>query len=712
MPETLALGKPSDPADIALPALREDLTLLEAPRAHDGAPCWNVHDPVRNRFFRIGWLEFELLARWRGGISAGALCRSVARETALEPEPEDALGLMDFLQANELLRAADSALRANLQAMASARALSAWQWLLHHYLFIRVPLFKPEAFLARTQHLVEPLFRPAFFGWLAAMALFGLWRVLDQWSAFSQTFLYFFSWQGALYYGLALTLAKLLHELAHAYTARHYGLRVPTMGIALMMLWPLLYTDTSEAWKLHSRRARLAIGAAGVVAELLLAGVAALVWSLAPDGAVKSGAYILAAVTWVSTLAINLNPFMRFDGYYLLMDALDIPNLSERAFAIGRWQLRRSVLGIEAPMPEGQLEPRRRVLTLYAYATWAYRLVMFTGIAAAVYFFFFKLAGIILFAVEIGWFVVRPLWREGRTWWRLRSAWRARAGRNALALLALLVLLAVPWHGEVSADGYWQAGQHSRLFAPMPARLAQILVHEGQAVRAGTPLIVFEAPEVRSQLRLLASRITGLEEQLAGSIGSATLNERARVIEHELDAARAERQFQTDELARLTVRAPHDGVVRDLDRGLYPGVWIGPRHAIGLLVNTASSQASIFVREADIGRIQIGARARLLLRRADTRAVLATVTGIDDMSSRLLPEPMLASTHGGPIATRAGQHGELIANEALYRVTLRVDEPDARAMQPVSAHVEGASRSLLWDFGRQAIGVMIRESGF
>ena len=95
-----------------------------------------------------------------------------------------------------------------------------------------------------------------------------------------------------------------------------------------------------------------------MVAELILAGLAALLWSLAPDGGFKSAMYILAAVTWVSTLAINLNPFMRFDGYYLLMDLLDVPNLSERSFAIARWRLRKTVLGVRAPFPEPQLAPR------------------------------------------------------------------------------------------------------------------------------------------------------------------------------------------------------------------------------------------------------------------------------------------------------------------------------------------------------------------
>lgn len=695
----------------ALPALREDLTLEAAPRGQDGTPHWHLVDPVRNRYFRLGWLEFELLARWRACSGAGHLCAMVARETALAPEPDDVESLLQFLQANELLRADTGLLRAALQRMAGGRTLSRWQWLLHHYLFFRIPLVRPEAFLARTAGWVAPLFHRALPAWLALLCVVALWRILDQWPAFSQTFLYFFSWQGALWYGLALALAKVVHELAHAYTCRHYGVRVPTMGVAVMLLWPLLYTDTSEAWKLHSRRARLAIGGAGVAAELMLAVAAALAWSVLPDGALKSAAYVLAAVTWISTLAINLNPFMRFDGYYLLMDALDIPNLAERSFAIARWRLRRALLGVDGPMPEPQLASRQGWLCVYAYLTWIYRVVLFAGIAAMVYYFFFKLAGVLLFAVEIIWFVLRPIANEVRAWRSLRPRWGRRAGVSAALLALALVVLALPWRSGVRADGYWQAREDSRVFAPGGARLAQILVKEGETVRAGQPLFQLADPQVDSQWRQLQSRIDGLEAQLAGAIGQSSLRDAAPVFERQLAAARAEQLLQGQQRERLTVRAPHAGAVRDLDHGLFAGAWVGPRHVLARVVGGGDSLAYLFVHESQIARVKPGARVRLLERRADPDALEAVVTGVDSTASTALPQAMLASAYAGPIAARARPNGELVANEALYRVTVRVDA-GAQRVAPVSARIEGERTSILGDGARRAIAVLVRESGF
>lgn len=466
-----------------------------------------------------------------------------------------------------------------------------------------------------------------------------------------------------------------------------------------------------QAGRQLARRARLAIGGAGVVAELMLAAIAALAWSVLPDGALKSAAYILAAVTWVSTLAINLNPFMRFDGYYLLMDGLDIPNLSERSFAIGRWQLRRTLLGIDEPMPEPQLEARRGMLCLYAYLTWIYRLVLFIGIAAVVYYMFFKLAGVILFAVEIIWFVLRPISNEVQAWWKLRPRWGRRASLSAGGALLALLVLALPWQTDVRAEGYVQAREDSRLFPPIAARLSQVLVKDGQAVQAGQPLFQLADPQVESQWTQLQSRIEGLEAQLAGSIGEASLRDAAPVFEQQLAAARAEQLLQAQERARLVVRAPHAGVLRDLDRGLFAGAWVGPRHVLGRVVGGRDSLAYLFVHESQVGRIQPGARVTLLARRADPNAVEATVTSIDSTASRLLPQAMLASVHGGPIAARAGANGEMVANESLYRVTVYVDA-QTRELGPVTGHIEGTRSSALWDFARQSIAVLVRESGF
>src|SRR5262249_6975790 len=161
--------------------------------------------------------------------------------------------------------------------------------------------------------------------------------------------------------------------LGHAYTAKRYGVRVPAMGLAFLVMWPYLYTDTAETWELSNNRKQFAIAAAGMAAEFTLAGFATLFWALAPEGGVKTVLFVLATSTWIMTLAINASPFMRFDGYFLLSDALDFPNLHERAGVCARWWLRTTFFQLPLAMPEPSLDRRQvRWLVAFALVTWLY----------------------------------------------------------------------------------------------------------------------------------------------------------------------------------------------------------------------------------------------------------------------------------------------------------------------------------------------------
>ncbi len=271
-----------------------------------------------------------------------------------------------------------------------------------------------------------------------------------QWSAFTGTFAGFLSLDGALVYALALVGTKTVHELAHAFTAARYGCRVSSMGVAFMVVVPMLYCDVTDSWRLPDRRQRMAIDAAGIVAEAVLAVYASLAWVLLPEGSLRTGAFLVATASMVSSLLINLNPMMRFDGYLLMADALAVPNLQARAFALLRWRLREALFDLRAPKPDQFAPVKQRVVIAYAAAIVCYRAVVYAGIALLVYHATFKLLGIALFAVEVGWFLVAPVWKEIAMWWRLKQGIRATRRSRLTGGVAAAILAAagvpVPQH--------------------------------------------------------------------------------------------------------------------------------------------------------------------------------------------------------------------------------------------------------------------------
>ena len=141
-------------------------------------------------------------------------------------------------------------------------------------------------------------------------------------------------------YLITLVFVKSLHELGHAFVSKYFGCRVSSIGIAFLVFFPFLYTDTSDAWRLRDHKDRLLINFAGILTELHLALISTFLWAILPDGGLKSVTFFIATTSWISSLAINVSPFMRFDGYYVFSDWLKAENLQPRSFALARWQLR------------------------------------------------------------------------------------------------------------------------------------------------------------------------------------------------------------------------------------------------------------------------------------------------------------------------------------------------------------------------------------
>lgn len=713
---------------MALPVLREELALYAGPQLADGEPSWTLHDPVRNQFFRIDWLSFEIISRW--SLDAlQAIADAVHGETTLRPDTADVEAVARFLVENQLVQpgGADSAPQF---AARLARMRGNWQsWLLHHYLFFRIPLIRPDGWLNRWVGRVAPFYSRGFAQLTLAALVLGVMLVYREWGVFSATLMDTFSWNGLLGYGMALTGIKVLHELGHAFTAKRYGCRVPAMGVAFLVMFPVAYTDTNEVWKLSHRHQRLAVAAAGVVTELMVAVWATLAWGLLPEGLPKSIAFMLATTTWIATLAINTSPFMRFDGYFLLSDWLDMPNLHSRSFALARWDLRERLLGLGLPAPEHFSYQRQSALIVFAYATWIYRLVVFLGIAALVYAFFIKAVGVLLFMVEIGWFVLMPFWNEIKLWPGLfkmkeedvnsagRGRWfqqHPRARRSALLAVLLLVLFVLPWPTRQSASALLKPVETYPIYAPAGAQVAKLPWVDGSRVGAGQMLLELTSPELQLRWRRAQTRWDSLRWQ-AGTAGvDAAQRQDMQVIQEEESSAKAELASVQAEMALYAPTAPFAGILRDLAPELKPGVWVGNRELLGVLIKTDRWQVETYLDEDAVRRIAVGDQAHFFTDGLEGPVLDLSVSAIDQDATRILPNGQLAAQFGGSIMTRE-KHGQLVPERAVYRVTLSGNgHLGSLAGQSWRGHVviHGQWEAPGLTFLRAALVLIWRELGF
>ncbi len=697
-----------------LPLLREEILLYAGPPAKDGAPTWLIHDAARNLFFKIDWLTFEILSRWHFN-NPEEIVAAIETETPINTSSEDVNAVVRYLDEHELI-VRHSAKDSQLLAQKSSRhKVGLWKWLLHRYLFFRVPLWQPDKWLTSTLPLISIFFSRWFF-YMTAVALFvGLIEISQQWQMFVATLVDTYSWQGVAGYLITIVVVKFLHELGHAYTAKRYGCRVPTMGVAFLVFFPVAYTDVNEAWKLQKNRERLAVGAAGITTELVIAVWATLAWAFLPDGFLKMAAFILATTTWVSTLIINASPFLRFDGYFLLMDWLDIPNLHQRAFNLSRWRLREILFGLKEEIPEHFSRMRERGLIVFGYMTWLYRLVVFGGIAFLLLQSFAKPIGHGLAAIEISYFIALPIWGELKMWRdKLPTIMRSRRSfYTLLILIALVVLMVMPWDQRISSQGVLKPEKQFPLNAPGASVVDEVIFKNNTTVNSGDILIRLLSPDLEYQRTTAVAKVNQLGWQASVTGVDPKIRQQKQVIVAAREKASAEISSIANEQDRYRIKAPFSGVFFLDNPDLQPGVWLAKNERIGVIANLETWLVETYLPESELARVKIGDRGFFYSETPDVANIQLRVDHIDTDATHYLNDRMLASTHGGKFLVR--EKGKLIVPEtALYRVTLKPVAQLNNQTQILRGQIviQGSSQAWLHQYIKSTQAFLVRESAF
>ncbi|MDQ8037166.1 MAG: biotin/lipoyl-binding protein [Pedobacter sp.] len=697
--------------DISLPLLREELQLQEGIRDVDGHRTWTLFDPIRNRYFQLTELDFTLLSFWHLRTSASVL--EAMRSAHFPVDAEYLNEFVRFLVVSELV-VAHSGVKDRLVELDALKNISFFTRVLHAYLSFRVPLIRPDGFLNWLYPRSRFLFSFIFIRISLLVGGIGLFLIIRQRDVFFSSFQWFFSPSNIAIFFVCLACIKIVHEFGHALMCKHFGLRVPTMGVAFLVMWPVLYTDASDAWRLRSRRQRAMISFAGVLTETVIVCYAMLAWALLPDGLVRGLLFAVITTVWVGSLAVNLNPVMKFDGYYFFSDILNVPNLQDRSFALARWWLRRMLFGVEAPAPEGLRPSTFRIMLVYAFFVWIYRLILFFGIALLVYHFFFKALGIFLFCVEIWWFIMKPIWSEIRNWrglWPLMGESRRKAYQCLLLVVA--VVLVYPWQTELHLPAQMQDAESLRVFPVRAAQIVSVSVRDGQKVAAGEVVASLRSAELDHQLRQAEIEVQVLQDAL-NRFSSSGHADGLLVQEQDLARAISQRDALKAEVDRLLIRSPYAAVVKDIDGSLLPGRWVSSETRLFTLVGQRSAKVVAWIEESDLPALPSSASARFY---PDTHLGLPPVqlelVASEHAVAPLLDTPYQASVYGGSVPVRQDHDGRLVPELAIYRLDLDVtDGSSFHQLTRGQVTLAGKRRTLIGRVMTYLLGVLIRESGF
>ncbi len=492
----------------------------------------------------------------------------------------------------------------------------------------------------------------------------------------------FFSPKNWLAVGLVLLVTKTLHELGHGIVYTKYGGRCQELGVMILIFMPTLYVNTSGAWKIPDKWQRAAIAAAGMYVELCLAAVATFVWWYSHPGWIQYTALNVMVTCSVSSFVFNANPLMKYDGYFIFSDLLELPNLQQRATAMLRSACFKLGLGVDEAIEENASAATRRWLVGYGLAAYAYRFVLIYGIAF-VLTGFFRSVGLEWMAKTLSaysWLILlaMPLVSLVKFLRHPSSRHRLSARRPAVALVVMALLIigffSLPMPATVHAPFVVEPQGLHTIYVQQDCVLEKLLVKPGQWVMVGQVLGVQRNLDLEMQ-------ITSIEGELAGSRRQL---EMLRHVPHPSPEDLRERQglqarltsklATLDELnqrmSQLTLRATRAGVVFpnwiepgsvgafDLER--FSG-WTmvandGPRflrrgEVLCRIGDPGQLQAKLSIDQSDIRRVEPGQGVRLQLESlagAKLRGTIASVTRQNVQSV----SPVLTIPYGGSIETK------------------------------------------------------------
>jgi len=635
--------------------LRPDVVLHSGPLDADGQRSYILEDPVRGSHFQLGYAEGELLYRLITTPDPDAAAASLYAATPLRPSPPEIAVFITMLQREGLaLLPKEEIIRKEAES-GKIPTPSFFARLLQGAIFFRIPLLKPDAFLNRTYSYISWLWSPLLCKIYILTGLLGLIRTVQEIELYLSTVSYLFTPQGGLAFFLCLSLLKAGHEFAHAYAVKSLGkdLHIRTMGIFFIVFWPLLYTDTTDVWKIPDRRLRMKVSLAGIFFELTVAGIALLLWSVLPDGILRSLMFFLSGTSIVSSVVANLNPFMRFDGYYVLMDWWGIDNLRPRSFALLRYRVRRILLDWKGPEPESH--PRARSMILYGILAIFYRLFIGFSIAVAAYYLFLPILGIVLFSMELWLFIVHPLWGETAGIVKNRhyigSKFRVALSAAIFLLLCFLLTVPVPRFERVPGLILWK--ETVRMESPQAGKIDMPLPQRGQTVSAGDLLtrissdsLLYEAQNVRFDLesvRASAQNLSGGGEQ--GAYRNWLMAEEKRLM--------ATADKLSESIAQLEIRAPVGGRISDINEDLYEGAFVDSGTWLFTLADQKGREIKAYLHEKSAAESEsfLARKAFISLQDSPFRLMFAPVSFREKslFPVHYFPNDSLFDIAGGPI---------------------------------------------------------------
>ena len=690
--------------------LRPDL--IVRPQFYEGMTHYVVKDPLGLKYYRFKAEEYFLLQQLDGRTTLLEVKKAFERK--YRPQTITVDDLVRFCSQLHEAGVAQIDTPEQTEVFVKRRRKRIWKKVrgaLANILYIKIPIIDPERLLTWMYPYFRWMFTPYFVAFSLLMMCSAGLMVASNWASFMErlpTFQSFFNTRTIIYFWCSLAIVKIIHEFGHGLTAKHFGGEVHEMGALLLCLTPALYCDVTDSWLLPNKWHRIWISAAGIFVECFLASLATFAWFYSNPGLFNSLMLATMFLCSVNTVMFNANPLMRYDGYYVLSDFLEIPNLRVKANQFFSYAFQEKVLGLEVPVQSYMPRTRRWLFLTYAITSFLYRWF----VTLSILFFLnkllkpYKVYSIGMFFAMWGMIplVIMPIYqivKFCRTPGRFRKVKKVRATAFFASAVAIITaILMIPTPLRVKGTFVIAPADPARVYAYTPGRLVSLNVRDGAMVKKGDLIAQLSNPD---KLRERSS----LQQELEINRVKAAYFSRSK----DLEGRRLARQHATladelepvvsrinNQIASLYLVAERDGQVIGVPKMETTGQWIRPDKMFCEIGDPKKVQAQVIIDQGDIDLLQTGNRAWIKVYGVSERTYRSNVKEIASRNRDEIPTE-LSHVAGGEIAAEQDKKtGKIKPLSAAYEIILPIENDDLslHVGQRGFAKIDGGHSTLAW----------------
>ncbi len=697
------------------PKLRSDVQITQ--QFFGGVAWYILSEPDNNVHFRLakgGYTFTSMLNGKRTVQEIWELCQEQDEDALTQGE---IITLLGRLHSAGLLAVDMPADTQTLLRRKQEKRLKKISHTLSSFLFLRIPIWTPDAFFSRYQNIGSFAFRPQGIALWFALGIFALYTLFSHWDTFSLEASKSLSPDNLLWIYAVIILSKIVHESGHAFACKYFSKRdglqgdVHNMGIMLLIFAPVPYIDVSSSVQIRSRFARAFVGLAGMYCELFLAFIATILWAnTSEDTSLHLLARNCIIITSVTTVFFNLNPLLRFDGYFVFSDLIGMPNLYQRSQAFCVYIFKRFILGAHKAVTVISKRSERIFYPIYAIAAFIYRILITMGIFLILEDSFAVLGAVLAFSLFFMWFILPLIKGLG---YLINNS--ELAGMRTLALTRLSIvlgllgvgLLGVPVESSIVMEGVVESREQYGIFAEQEGTLAQFLPTDQKVEKGKSVVVRIDNPGLAASLERMARSVAVSKARYEHAEDMSDTNA-AGMYALEFRGNLRQWEILTSHAARQAIVAPISGVWVAPDLTYRHGKWIAKGDSLGSIYAPESLRLRVLVDQFDAARLfaepilstEFAISNRMDIRDTDNTLFTADVEAAPAPAGRReLFHPSLSMQAGGSVPVVQGPGGQTLTATHFFELRLL---PEINAITHLSPGQKVLVRIV---FGEQPLGI-------